>query len=383
MSIKLFMNLDRALATHVVSLLLCLAACAPTAMDEPPAASGGMAGTGGMSGGTDSSGRGGEAGSTAAGSNAGGRGGDTPSTGGIGGSIAGGSGAGAGLGPGGTASGGDAGAGGGAGSIPGTAGSSAGAGGGSGGSAGAGAGASGASNGGSGGVGCPGGAFLCEGFEIYAEGASPTEPWTRDVRGAGQINVESSRPFAGAKALHVTGTMNTDRANIRRSLPITANTVFVRFMMYTGGYPSSSGVHTRLMRLGTSAGAAQGTPDSSYSFASYNGTAIEKVNSIYLRNTATHLNDAAVKNRWVCWEFEIDKTGGVGKVAPHIWLDGRELALAAAGSSSHGMTSASWDPIPIEVLILGLDGFQADSVRADFWIDELVIGSQRVGCPST
>jgi hypothetical protein len=135
------------------------------------------------------------------------------------------------------------------------------------------------------------------------------------------------------------------------------------------------------MRLGTNAGAPAGNPESCYSFASYNGTAIEKVNSIYLRNTQTHLNDAAVKNRWVCWEFEIDKTGGVGKVAPHIWLDGRELALAEAGSPSHGMTSPSWDPIPIETFIMGLDGFQADSVRADFWIDDLVIHSQRVGCP--
>jgi hypothetical protein len=176
--------------------------------------------------------------------------------------------------------------------------------------------------------------------------------------------------------------MNADRANITTPLVIAADTVFVRFMMYTVGYPSSSGVHTRLLRLGTAAGAAAGQPYSSYSFASYNGTAIEKVNSIYLRDTGTRLNDAALKDRWVCWEFEIDKTGGVGKVAPHIWLDGRELPLSAAGSSSHGMTSASWDPIPIEVLILGLDGFQSDPVRADFWIDDLVIHSERVGCPS-
>jgi hypothetical protein len=280
------------------------------------------------------------------------------------------------------AGGGEAGVGGVAGSTAGASGTGVGGEGGSSAAAGAGPGTGGAPSGGAGGAGCPGGAFLCEGFETFTEGAAPTEPWTRDVRGAGKITVESSRPFSGAKALHVTGAMNADRANIRRALSISANAVFVRFMMYTIGYPSSSGVHTRLMRLGTSAGAVQGTPDSSYSFSNYNGTAIEKVNSIYLRDTSTRLNDTAIKNRWVCWEFEIDKTGGVGKVAPHIWLDGRELALAPAGSSSHGMTSPSWDPIPLEVLILGLDGFQSDSVRADFWIDDLVIGSQRVGCPT-
>jgi hypothetical protein len=235
--------------------------------------------------------------------------------------------------------------------------------------------------GGSSGAACPTGAFLCEGFEAHPVDASPGGAWTRDVRGGGQINVGSARPFSGAKALHVTGMMNSDRANVQMPVAVPADTVFVRFMMYTLGYPSSSGVHTRLLRLGTKAGAAAGTPDSSYALASYNGTAIEKVNSIYMRSTSTHFNDAAVKDRWVCWEFEIDKTGGVGKVAPHIWIDGRELSLASAGSSSHGGTSWSWDPIAIELLIVGLDGFQSDPVRADFWIDDLVVHSQRVGCP--
>ena len=199
------------------------------------------------------------------------------------------------------------------------------------------------------------------------------------MRGAGSVSVDTTRSFSGSKALHVTGMISADRANIRTPLAISARTVFVRFMMYTVGYPSSSGVHTRLMRLGTSA-AAGGGPDSSYSLASYNGVAIEKVNSIYLRSTATKFNDSALKNKWTCWEFAIDSTGGVGKVTPHIWIDGRELALAPAGSSSHGMTSPSWDPIPFELFMVGLDGFQPDDVRADFWIDDLAISSQRMGC---
>jgi hypothetical protein len=244
-----------------------------------------------------------------------------------------------------------------------------------------GAGTGGTAAGGSGGADCTSGEFLCEGFEAYTEGMAPGGRWERDVRGDGAINVETGRAFSGSKALHVTGTMNADRANIRMPLVVEADTVFVRFMLYTLGYPSSSGVHTRLIRLGKSEGTASGTPESSYAFAQYNGTAIEKVNSIYLRDTGTHLNDADVKNRWVCWEFAIDKTGGVGEVVPHIWLDDRELPLAPAGSSSHGMTSPSWDPIPIEVFIMGLDGFQSDPVRADFWIDDLVVHSERVGCP--
>lgn len=388
------MNLERLLVTQVGSVLLGLVACAPAVIDEPwsPPASAGAggalagAGAGGLVGGA------GDAGGAPAGSDSGAQGGEPPTAAGgaaIGGGDAGSAGAGAGVGGGGAggAASGAGGAASGTGGEPvgGAAGTSGGNGGsGESGGAGSGGGPAGgtAGTGGTADAGCPAGAFLCEGFEGYAEDAPPGGSWTRDARGGGQINVETSRPHSGAKALHVTGTMNADRANISTALAIGADTVFVRFMMYTAGYPSSSGVHTRLLRLGTSAGTAAGTPENSYALASYNGTAIEKVNSIYLRDTGTHFNDAGVKNRWVCWEFEIDKTGGVGNVKPHIWVDGRELPLAAAGSASHGMTSPSWDPISIEVLVLGLDGFQSDSVRADFWIDDLVIHSQRVGCPA-
>jgi len=213
-------------------------------------------------------------------------------------------------------------------------------------------------------------------------GAAPGASWKATVRNAGVVNVETARPFSGRNALHVTGMMAADRAYVQMPMIVTAQTVYVRFMMYTLGYPSSSGVHTRLLRIGTAAGTAAGTAENSYGLASYNGTAIEKVNSIYLRSTSTHFNDDALKNRWVCWEFEIDKTGGMGKVVPHIWVDGKELGLSVAGSATHGMTSPSWDPIPIEVIVMGLDGFQPDPVPADFWIDDLIVHSQRVGCPA-
>jgi hypothetical protein len=239
--------------------------------------------------------------------------------------------------------------------------------------------------GGASGPGCPAGAFLCEGFETQMTGAAPGAPWMPDTRGNGKITVDTTKSFSGQKSVHVTGVMNGfqgDRANIGTPMAIESKTVWVRFMMYTVSYPASSGVHTRLMRLGTADGAALGSPESSYSFATYNGTAIEKVNTVLQRNTAASLNASANKNRWVCWEFEIDKTGGIGKVVPHIWLDTKELSLSPAGGASHGMTSPSWDPINIEVFIMGLEGYQPDPVPADYWIDDVIINSQRVGCPA-
>ena len=244
----------------------------------------------------------------------------------------------------------------------------------------------GAAGGGANEPGCPAGAFVCEGFETQMVGAAPGAPWLPDTLGNGKITVDTSKSFSGHNSVHVTGKMNGfqgDRANIGTPLAINSKTVWVRFMMYTASYPASSGVHTRLMRLGTAAGAALGSPESSYSFATYNGTSIEKVNTVLQRNAGTKLNDSANKNRWICWEFEVDKTGGIGKVVPHIWLDMRELSLSPAGGSSHGMTSPTWDLINIEVFIMGLEGYQPDPVLADFWIDDVIINSQRVGCPAS
>ncbi|MFL5308500.1 MAG: hypothetical protein ACJ8F1_25030, partial [Polyangia bacterium] len=236
----------------------------------------------------------------------------------------------------------------------------------------------GAAAGHSGTAGCPSGTFICEDFEAYPTGAAPTGIWSKNTRASGTIAVDATRAFSGANALHVTGTINADAAHITTPISGTGNTTFVRFMMYTLGYPSSSGVHSHLARIGTTADSG---PDSAYSLSSYNGTAIEKVDSIYLRDTTTHLNDANMKNRWVCLEYEIDKTGGVGKVVPHIWVDGKELTLAAAGSSTHAGTSTSWDPIAFEKFTIGLDGNQADAVKGDFWLDDVIIASSRIGCP--
>jgi hypothetical protein len=44
------------------------------------------------------------------------------------------------------------------------------------------------------------------------------------------------------------------------------------------------------------------------------------------------------------------------------------------------MTSASWDPIALEVFMLGLDGYQVDAQVGDFWIDDISVTPQRVGC---
>lgn len=231
-----------------------------------------------------------------------------------------------------------------------------------------------------GGDGCAPDSVVCDGFEDYASGSPPDGAWAPRLRGNGSIVVDTTRAFSGTQSLHVTGKLNADEANISMPIETQSEILHVRFMMYTVSYPASSGVHTRLAELGVPT-LADGAPYSAYSLSTYNGTAIEKVNSIYLRDTGTHMDDPDLKNRWVCWEFGIDKTGGEGNVEVHIWVDGRDLPLSPAGSSSHGMTSASWDPIDFDLFEIGLFGYQADEQLADFWLDDVLVIPTRVGCP--
>lgn len=219
---------------------------------------------------------------------------------------------------------------------------------------------------------------MCEGFEDYPTGAPGNGSGWKPVGTNGEVTVDTTRAMSGKNALHVTGTQKQCGgcgASIFKPLAVPAKTVFVRYMMYTVSYPASQGVHTRVITMGTSR-------ENGYSLATYNGTAVEKVNAVLMRDTSTNLNAPAVKNRWVCWEFSVDATGGVGKVAPAIWLDGKQLSLSKAGSASHGGTTDSWDPIPYEMFYVGFWGWQADPVPADFWIDDLVVHSERLNCPA-
>jgi hypothetical protein len=242
----------------------------------------------------------------------------------------------------------------------------------------AGGGGSGGSAGGADGD-CGADAIVCENFDQYPAASAPAGGWTAALRGDGKIVVDTAQAFSGKQSLHVTGKMNQDRANISRPIQTASPTAYVRFMYYVKSYPASSGVHTRLARLGTMQ-AASGNPYTSYSLAAYNGIAIERVNSIYLRDTGTKLNDSELLNRWSCLEFMVDMSGGAGKVKVGIWIDGKALTLSPAGSSSHGQTDPTWDPLAFEVFMLGLDGYQDDPEVADYWIDDISVTPQRVGC---
>jgi hypothetical protein len=254
------------------------------------------------------------------------------------------------------------------------------------------AGAAGEPNGAAGGLGTGGsagtptsgcdGLLLCDDFESYPANSAPAGRWKTQVRGSALAVVDTTLAYSGSKSVHFTGTVDQSSANIVAQgapvFPVPGNTVFVRLMLYIQGYPTTSGVHTRLARIGSS---TSGLDGSGYALTTYNGTGIERINEAMVRDTTLHLTDATVKGKWVCWEWEIDNTAGPpasgkGKVLGRLWRDGTAVNL---GPTSH--TGLSWDPVAWQVLEFGLEAYQSDTQAGDFWIDDVAMNTARIGCP--
>jgi hypothetical protein len=223
---------------------------------------------------------------------------------------------------------------------------------------------------------------FCDDFESYAANAAPSGRWTTQARGSAKAVIDTTRAYSGTKSVHFTGTVNQSSANIiaqsAPAFPVTGNTVFIRLMMYVASYPATSGVHTRIARIGTS---TSGTDGTGYALTTYNGTGVERINEAMVRDTSLHLTDATVKAKWVCWEWSLNNTagppaGGKGKVLAQLFRDGTAVTL---GATSH--TNLSWDPVDWKLLELGLEAYQSDTQQGDFWIDDVAVDTKRIGCP--
>jgi hypothetical protein len=240
---------------------------------------------------------------------------------------------------------------------------------------------------------CPSGALFCEDFETFSPMAPPNGKWTSRTNGTATVVVDTTHAHSGTKAVHFHSTTvnNGQRAYILTqgapAFPVTADAVYVRFMMYIGRYMSVSGTstHNRIAWLGSAATLASGGNGPGYAFVTYNGIAVERLTNPsqgFQRDASQHMDDASRQNKWQCFEFEIDNKGGVpsgeqssSTTVPHIWQEGQALKLSAAGSSE------PWLPVPFEALQFSLWSPQTDPMPTDYWIDDIAMSTQRIQCP--
>lgn len=333
--------------------------------------------------GESSTGGGTQAAGGSAGTTAGGSGGTTAGAGGDGSGQAGTSGGQAGQGGGGGATAGSGGAGG---AAAGSGGAVAGDGGG--------AGAAGA--GGAEGVGCSG-AALCWDFE---EGAIP-QGWQmiRPMDFTGTIGVDNSRPHGGSYSLHMAGLQGGTvgeaggpKKSMQYTLPANFGPVmWGRAFVYTT--PERPESHAGFFNARYPSPTSQDTSWEAldwYEVASYQ----QNYMSIWhppeppgfpewVKVSDTPLTIDA----WSCVEWYFDAANGAeaNPADPRVWLDGTELGWPTEFTFDDSGTDKPTRP-PMEkgenftMIETGAYFYQGVTVPTDYWIDDLAIGPERIGC---
>jgi hypothetical protein len=259
---------------------------------------------------------------------------------------------------------------------------------------------------------CPASAVVCDDFEKYASGATSLAPDWIAYTYSGAVRVDGTKPRAGKQSLHLTAQAGAhhyaDLIRASRGKEVLPLKHYGRLMVWLTAVPPSS--H---WNLNMSSGPMVGFPDEQAKF--FEGGMFGKLMSNYAQRGRIIVNgqellrgggpeagdpgadaDCAVAapmqkivaGRWVCWEWEFD---GVGNEA-HLWVDTQpvtEVDAVMSGKQCQGpgfqgrkmMANYKWEgPQLFDKLIIGWEQYQ-DTPAQELWIDDVIVGPERVGCP--
>jgi hypothetical protein len=277
------------------------------------------------------------------------------------------------------------------GATAGAGGATAGAGGGAGASSHSGAGASGVADGAAGASGgCGPGTVLCEDFEAYATPADLAAAWTPTMTAA-TLTVDATKASHGTRALHIKAAAGTPVAVIAKQdaplFPIAGNVIFGRVMMWLTATPGGDYHWNNIQAAGDMPGS---TMWGKYGWGGQFG----KVLAGYTVRTAQTAMTATIdcsnpsasafpSQRWVCVEWEFDGT----KNEMHLWFDGTLLSdVDVVGMGTRCVNNADlgkpWSAPSFSFLSLGWQQYQASNGPLELWMDDVAVGTQRVGCPA-
>jgi len=263
---------------------------------------------------------------------------------------------------------------------------------------------------------CPPGAVICDDFEKYTDGATNLAPDWVTYTYSGTVRVDTTKPRGGAKSLHVTTQQGLRRyADIMRetrNVELIPRKHYGRLMLWLTTIPQGA----QHWGINTSSGPMVGFPDEMAKFgegemfrklmSAYAQRARPMANGMYLVRAGGPENgdpgpeaDCAVAaptqtitpRRWVCWEWLFDGTADAA--SSFLWLDGQamtEVDAVGFGKQCQGpgfngkpmMANYRWEsPRVFDKVIIGYEQYQ-DMPAQEVWIDDLVISTEKVGCPA-
>ncbi len=250
------------------------------------------------------------------------------------------------------------------------------------------------------------GLLFCDDFESFAAGAPPGGAWGNQQTN-GTVAVDTERAFSGQSSVKAT-TLSTDASgstykaafiNLTTAvLPREDNAFYGRMMFYLESAPLAN-VHWTIVdgtgdiegedysatyRYGGQLPIPEGGPFTgnqlmaNYDTVDFYGTPSVGPNTDCYR----HADGTAVPvGRWACAEWFFDGEAN----AMRFWLDDEEISAIAIDATGDGCVAQpadyTWQAPAFSRVDIGWESYQTDDERT-IWIDDVAIGTERVGCPA-
>ncbi|MFC4063362.1 hypothetical protein [Actinoplanes subglobosus] len=224
---------------------------------------------------------------------------------------------------------------------------------------------------------CTRGLLFCEDFDRRPLGGPATVDWGVDTRN-GTLTVERSRQ---GRVLHV-HTVDNGRAFLRvDDLAVPGDRLFGRMRLRVDAFPTAPDwAHFTLVEA-TGTGStevvrpvggqfAPTVPGTFWGVGADGGPTGDWTN---WRESAPVTEDT-----WQCFEWMLDRSGD--RVA--VWIDGAANPELTASTTEHGGAGVPFVLPAVTTVKIGWQLYQAGTTPGtfDLWIDDLALGTRRLGC---
>lgn len=249
------------------------------------------------------------------------------------------------------------------------------------------------------------GALVCDEFESYDVGASPGGVWS-SVETNGSVSVGDQRSWSGRKALRLstepqnhegikTAMLRFDGGSV---LPVKSNRLFIRFMYYLEPLPAEPFHWTFVQAAGlvkgeNYTGVLRYGGEPALDSASGAWRMLANYDDLDFYSHAGPGSDCFVhaenvtlpEGRWTCAEMEFD--GGARVATTRLRMDGAQVdgltALGVGQNCVNGQPdSLPWLSPVIDQMQLGWESYSPDAYQRVMWVDDVVIATEAIGCPS-
>jgi hypothetical protein len=223
-------------------------------------------------------------------------------------------------------------------------------------------------------------ARFCDDFEAYAVGKRPASPWSVSTGGGGTLAVDGTRPFSGAKSVHIVAPAGTPNAWLHLGkplLPLVDNVIYMRAMIYVN---RTVAAHWNFVE-------ATGSLPAGFAVYSSGGQG-GKVSGFYYLAPHDCWDGGRVTyptGRWVCQSWQIDGSRtatGTTKNEMLVSLDGTQVEhVIRFGGGCTDNTRTEWAAPTFQNLQIGWEVFQS-SPAVEMWLDDVAVDSKPLPCPA-